>query len=38
MYQKNEMIVYKKDVCKIIDIKEIDNYKYLFLVPIRDDS
>ena len=38
MYQKNEMIVYKKDVCKIIDIKEINNYTYLFLVPICDDS
>ena len=38
MYQKNDLIVYKKDVCKIIDIKEIDNYKYLFLVPINDTS
>ena len=38
MYQKNEMIVYKKDVCKIIDIKEINNLKYYILNPINDDS
>lgn len=38
MYQKNDLIVYKKDVCKIIDTKEIDNYEYLFLVPVTDDS
>ena len=38
MYQKNEMIVYKKDVCKITDIKEINNLKYYILNPINDDS
>lgn len=38
MYQNNEMIVYKKDVCKITDIKEINNLKYYILNPINDTS
>lgn len=38
MYKKDTLIVYKKDVCKIVDIKEINNAKYLILIPLNDTS
>ena len=38
MYKLGEIIVYRKDVCKIKDIKEKDDVFYYVLVPIDDDS
>ena len=40
MYKINDYIVYQKDVCKIIDIKEkyIKNTDYYILEPILDKS
>ena len=39
MYKINDCVVYKKDVCKIVDItKKSDNREYYNLVPISDDS
>lgn len=38
MYKVNEKIIYKKDVCKIRDIKEDKNIKYYILTPIDDES
>lgn len=38
MFQKEEYVVYKKEVCKIIDIDTKDNQDYYVLVPINDNS
>lgn len=38
MYKVNEYVIYRKDVCKIIDIKEKNNINYYILVPIDDNS
>ena len=38
MYKINELVVYKKDVCKIINIKNISEKKYYVLSPIDDES
>ncbi len=40
MYKKNEYVVYKKDVCKIKDIKHSDvtNKDYYILIPVYDES
>ena len=39
MYKINDYVVYKKDVCKIVDIKEKDNgIEYYNLVPVSDES
>ncbi len=38
MYKVDEKIIYKKDVCKIRDIKEDKNIKYYILTPIDDES
>ena len=33
-----EYIIYRRDVCKIINIKEIYDKKYYVLVPMKDES
>lgn len=38
MYQINDYVIYRKDVCKIKDIKEKNNVSYYVLIPIDDDS
>lgn len=38
MYKENDLLVYKKDVCKVKCIKEINNIKYYVLTPINDSS
>ena len=40
MFNIDDYVVYKKDVCKIIDIKEngLNNLNYYILVPISDSS
>lgn len=40
MYKKNDYIVYKKDVCKIKEIKhnDITNKDYYILIPVYDES
>ncbi len=38
MYKINDYVVYKKDVCKIINIKSKDKGDYYNLVPVSDDS
>lgn len=40
MYKINDYVVYKKEVCKIVDIKEkyFNNNDYYVLVPIDDES
>lgn len=38
MYKINDAIVYRKDTCKIVDIKDINNVKYYVLIPINDES
>ena len=38
MFKVGSFIVYKKDVCKIKEIKEKDNVVYYVLNPIDDDS
>ncbi len=38
MYKVNDYVVYKKDVCKITDIKEKKGELYYNLVPISDNS
>ena len=38
MYKINDYVVYKKDVCKIADIKEKKEELYYILVPISDNS
>ena len=38
MFELGQFVVYKKDVCKIKDIKEKNDVSYYVLVPIDDDS
>ena len=40
MYKVDDYVVYKKDVCRVKDIKENKSNKklYYFLVPISDES
>ncbi len=39
MYKINDYVVYKKDVCRVKDIKENDyNEKYYALIPLSDES
>ena len=38
MYKKDDIIVYKNDICKIIDIKNINGKDYYILTPVYDDS
>ena len=38
MYKINDYVVYKKDVCKIADIKEKKGELYYLLVPVSDNS
>lgn len=38
MYQKGDYIVYRKDVCTLKDIMEINGEKYYSLSPLSDDS
>ncbi|MBR3162159.1 MAG: hypothetical protein IKF19_05460 [Bacilli bacterium] len=40
MYKTNDYLVYKKDVCKVKDIKKnkLNGLDYYILVPIDDDS
>ena len=38
MYKVNDYVVYKKDVCKITDIKEKKGELYYNLVPVSDNS
>ena len=40
MYKKNDYLVYKKDVCKVKEIKKnkLNGLDYYILVPIDDDS
>lgn len=38
MFKVDDYVVYKKDVCKIKDIKEKNSISYYVLVPIDDDS
>lgn len=38
MYQVNDYIVYKRNVCKIVDIKDNNNLKYYVLCPLDDSS
>ena len=38
MYKVNDKVVYKKDVCLISDIKEINGLSYYVLIPVNDES
>ncbi|MBE6152450.1 MAG: hypothetical protein E7165_03980 [Firmicutes bacterium] len=40
MFKAGEYVVYKRDVCKIVEIKknQINNTDYYIMVPINDDS
>ena len=38
MYKENDIVVYKKDVCKIIGIKELNNVKYYVMHKVDDLS
>ena len=38
MYQKNDYLVYGKDVCKVFEITEDNNIKYYLLRPLKDQS
>lgn len=38
MFNIGDFIVYKRDVCKVIDIKEIKGYKYYTLESLSDSS
>lgn len=38
MFEVGEVVVYKKDVCRIKEIKEKDDVKYYVLTPIDDNS
>lgn len=37
-YNINEYVVFRKDVCKIKEVKEINNKQYYVLTPITDES
>lgn len=38
MFNINDYVVYKKDVCKVIDIKNIKDIDYYVLVPVCGNS
>ena len=38
MYKSGEFVVYKRDVCKIEDIKNVRNQDYYVLIPMSDKS
>ena len=38
MYKINDYVIYRKDVCRIIDIKEKNDTNYYVLVPIDDNT
>lgn len=38
MYKINDYLVYKKDVCRVKDIKKINDLYYYVLVPVNDES
>ena len=40
MYKANDYLVYKKDVCKVREVKKnkMNGLDYYILVPIDDDS
>ena len=38
MYKENDYVVYKKDVCKIREIKKIHDKEYYIMFPIDDDT
>jgi len=38
MYKVGDFVVYKRDVCKVKEIKQINDEQYYVLVPIDDDS
>ena len=38
MFKINDYVVYKKDVCKVSDIKEYGGKKYYALTPVEDAS
>lgn len=40
MFKKGEYLVYKRDVCKVVEIKEkyINNIDYYILTPLEDES
>lgn len=38
MYDVGSAVVYKREVCKIKDIKEIRDRKYYVIVPVTDES
>lgn len=38
MFKINDYVVYKKDVCQIIDIKKRNDIDYYVLVPVNDQS
>lgn len=38
MFNVNDYLVYKRDVCQVKEIKEINNEEYYVLMPVRDKS
>ena len=38
MYKINDKVVYKKDVCLISDIRDINGLSYYVLIPVNDES
>ena len=38
MFKLNDYVIYKRDICKIKEIKKINNKDYYLLVPVDDDS
>ncbi len=38
MYKVNDFVVYKRDVCKIINIKKVNEKDYYVLVPVNDET
>lgn len=38
MYNIGDFVVYKRDVCKIKEIKTINNKNYYVIVPVTDES
>ena len=38
MFKEKDFLVYKKDVCEVLEIKNINGENYYILVPINDNS
>ena len=38
MFNKNEYVVYKRNVCKIKELREVNHNKYYVLIPVNDNS